>query len=203
MFENAPVRGELVHLESSWRSVLDRHDYPDVLRNLMGELSAAAVLLAATLKLQGSLVLQIQGKGPIKLLVVECSGAGELQLRATAKWSGDLVQGSVADVDRERGVCHYSRSQGRQTGLSGYRRTGRQERGRNAGKLYGSFRATGNPAMAGSGWTLRGWHVVAEVARTTGSAGAAMRRMPIRGSAPPCWQIHSSRKSCCMSLRKP
>ena len=98
MFENAPVRGEFVHLESSWRSVLDRHEYPDVLRNLMGELSAAAVLLAATLKLQGALILQIQGKGPIKLLVVECSGAGELQLRATAKWSGDLVQGSVAEL---------------------------------------------------------------------------------------------------------
>jgi molecular chaperone Hsp33 len=98
MFENAPVRGELVHLESSWRSVLDRHDYPEVLRNLMGELSAAAVLLAATLKLQGSLVLQIQGKGPIKLLVVECSGAGDLQLRATAKWFGELAQGSVADL---------------------------------------------------------------------------------------------------------
>ena len=42
MFENAPVRGELVHLENSWRNVLDRHDYPEVLRNLMGELCAAA-----------------------------------------------------------------------------------------------------------------------------------------------------------------
>jgi len=98
MFENAPVRGEFVHLESAWRSVLDRHEYPEVLRNLMGQLSAAAVLLAATLKLQGSLVLQIQGKGPIKLLVVECSGAGELQLRATAKWSGDLSRGNIADL---------------------------------------------------------------------------------------------------------
>jgi molecular chaperone Hsp33 len=98
MFENAPVRGELVHLESSWRTVLDRHDYPEALRNLIGELSAAAVLLAATLKSQGSLILQIQGKGPIKLLVVECSGAGDLQLRATAKWSGDLVQGNITEL---------------------------------------------------------------------------------------------------------
>jgi len=98
MFENEPIRGELVHLDSAWLSVLERHDYPDVLRDLMGELCAAAVLLAATLKLQGSLILQIQGKGPIKLLVVECSGAGELHLRATAKWSGELVQGNVAEL---------------------------------------------------------------------------------------------------------
>lgn len=96
LFEHAPIRGELVHLDESWRSVIERHDYPEVLRNLMGELAAAAVLLAATLKLQGSLVLQIMGKGPVKLLVVECSG--DMKLRATAKWSGDLVQGSFADM---------------------------------------------------------------------------------------------------------
>lgn len=96
MFEQAPVRGELVHLDASWRSILERHEYPETLRNMMGELSAAAVLLAATLKLRGSLVLQIIGNGAIKLLVVECSG--DMQLRATAKWSGDLTQGGFAEL---------------------------------------------------------------------------------------------------------
>ncbi len=91
LFENAAIRGELVHLEASWRTVLEKHDYPLVLRDIMGELIAATVLLAATLKLQGSLILQIQGKGAIKLLVVECSG--DLQLRATAKWEGELHGG--------------------------------------------------------------------------------------------------------------
>ena len=98
LFEDMPIRGGLVHLERTWHSVLDRHDYPDALRSLMGELCAAAVLLAATLKLQGSLVLQIQGKGPVKLLVVECTSTGELQLRATAKWSGELSQRSVPEL---------------------------------------------------------------------------------------------------------
>jgi len=88
LFENAAIRGERVHLDASWRTVVERHDYPPVLQQLMGELTAAAVLLAATLKLQGSLILQIQGKGAIKLLVVECTG--DLQLRATAKWEGEL-----------------------------------------------------------------------------------------------------------------
>jgi molecular chaperone Hsp33 len=96
LFEQAPIRGELVHLDESWRSVIERHDYPEVLRNIMGELAAAAVLLAATLKLNGSLILQIMGKGAVKLLVVECSG--DMQLRATAKWSGDLAQGSFAEL---------------------------------------------------------------------------------------------------------
>ena len=96
LFEQAPIRGELVHLDATWRSVLERHDYPEVLRNIMGELAAAAVLLAATLKLKGSLVLQIMGNGAVKLLVVECSG--DMQLRATAKWSGDLAGGSFAEL---------------------------------------------------------------------------------------------------------
>jgi molecular chaperone Hsp33 len=96
LFEKTPIRGELVHLDTAWRSIIERHEYPEVLRNLMGELAAAAVLLAATLKLNGSLVLQIMGKGAVKLLVVECSG--DMQMRATAKWSGDLLQGSFAEL---------------------------------------------------------------------------------------------------------
>lgn len=102
LFEHAPIRGELVHLDEAWQAMLDRHDYPPVLRDLLGELVAAAVLLAATLKLQGSLVLQIQGRGTLKLVVVECTG--ELQLRATAKWSGELGQGGLAELVGE-GRC--------------------------------------------------------------------------------------------------
>lgn len=99
LFEDAPIRGGLVHLEDAWRNILERHEYPKVLRNLMGELSAAAALLAATLKLQGSLVLQIQGRGAVKLLVVECNtSAGRLQLRATAKWTGELAQGGLTEL---------------------------------------------------------------------------------------------------------
>lgn len=96
LFEHASLRGEIVRLDATWQSVIDRHDYPEVLRDLMGELCAAAVLLAATLKLQGSMVLQIHGKGALKLLVVECSG--DLELRATAKWEGDLTHGTLQEM---------------------------------------------------------------------------------------------------------
>jgi molecular chaperone Hsp33 len=96
LFEHAPIRGEVVRLDAVWQSVIERHNYPPVLRDLMGELCAAAVLLAATLKLKGSMVLQIHGKGAVKLLVVECSG--DLELRATAKWDGDLSHGTLQDM---------------------------------------------------------------------------------------------------------
>lgn len=96
LFEHLPIRGEIVRLDSVWQSVIERHDYPPVLKNLMGELCAVAVLLSATLKLQGSMVLQIHGKGAVKLLVVECTG--DLEVRATAKWDGDLAQGKLQEL---------------------------------------------------------------------------------------------------------
>jgi molecular chaperone Hsp33 len=88
LFEGAPIRGEVAHLDATWRAVLERHEYPPVLRRVLGELMAAGALLAATLKFDGSIILQLQGNGPVKLIVVECTS--EQTLRATAKWDGEL-----------------------------------------------------------------------------------------------------------------
>jgi len=88
IFEGVPVRGEIVHLDATWRAVLERHDYPEPLRAVLGELMAAAALLSATLKFDGSLILQMQGTGTVKLIVVECTS--EQTMRATAKWDGEL-----------------------------------------------------------------------------------------------------------------
>lgn len=110
LFENSPIRGERVHLDVSLRTVFENHDYPPALRSIMGELCAAAVLLAATLKLDGSLILQIQGKGAIRLLVVECSG--DLVIRATAKWEGELHGGLPEMVGEGRFVITLDQKDG-------------------------------------------------------------------------------------------
>ena len=94
LFEHAEVRGEVVRLDATWRAVLECHDYPEPVRNLLGEMMAAATLLVATLKFEGALIMQMQGNGPVTLLVVECSS--EFHLRATAKWREDLVPGDIA-----------------------------------------------------------------------------------------------------------
>lgn len=90
MFERAAVRGEIIHLDATWKLVLERRDYPPALRVVLGELMAAAALLSATLKFTGSLIMQIQGGGPVKLLVVECGA--DLIMRAMAHWEGDLAE---------------------------------------------------------------------------------------------------------------
>lgn len=94
VFEQAPLRGEIVHLDATWRAVLERRDYPPVLQNLLGEMMAAAALLAATLKFSGTLIMQAYGTGAIRLLVVECTS--DMTLRATAKWSGDIQPGPIS-----------------------------------------------------------------------------------------------------------
>ncbi|MEC4722381.1 Hsp33 family molecular chaperone HslO [Noviherbaspirillum sp. CPCC 100848] len=92
IFENASVRGELVEISDAWRQVLARKTYPSAVRNLLGELMAAAALLSANLKFNGMLVMQMHGDGPVRLLVVECDS--DLQIRATAKLADDV---SIAD----------------------------------------------------------------------------------------------------------
>lgn len=96
LFEQAAVRGEHVRLDTSWRTVLERHDYPPVVRDLLGELMAAAALLSATLKYTGSMILQIQGDGPIRLLVVEATS--DRTLRGMAQWKEIPEQASTAEL---------------------------------------------------------------------------------------------------------
>lgn len=96
VFEHAPVRGEIVNLGATWRAVLERRDYPAPLRAVLGELMAAAALLSASLKFEGALIMQAQGKGPVRLLVVEC--ASDLTMRAIAHWEGDLSATTLKDL---------------------------------------------------------------------------------------------------------
>jgi len=87
--EHAQVRGALIRLDATSHAILGQHAYPPPLARALAELLAAAALLASTLKLDGSLVVQLSGDGPVRLLVVECNDA--LDLRATAQWDAAAV----------------------------------------------------------------------------------------------------------------
>jgi molecular chaperone Hsp33 len=115
MFEHAAVRGEIIHLDATWKAVLDRRDYPPALRTVLGEMMAAAALLSATLKFSGSLIMQIRGGGPVKLLVVECGA--DMIMRAMAHWDGDLAEGAELPelVGDGRFVITIDPKKGRQT----------------------------------------------------------------------------------------
>ena len=57
LLESTPVRGEIVHLDATWRAVLERRRYPAPLQSLLGDMMAAAALLSAILKFEGSLIM--------------------------------------------------------------------------------------------------------------------------------------------------
>lgn len=88
LFPETDIRGELVRLDESLEAILGTHDYPLAVQGLVGEAVAAVALLAGTLKFSGRLSLQAQGRGPVSLLLAECTHDG--QLRALARHDGEL-----------------------------------------------------------------------------------------------------------------
>ena len=83
LLENLDIRGQVVRLGPLWRQILARRDYPESLRQLLGEFAALAVLIASGLKHPGRAVLQVIGHGPISLAVADCTH--DLALRAMLK----------------------------------------------------------------------------------------------------------------------
>lgn len=90
LFQNLAVRGEWVRLNSTFTETLNTHQYPKAVQNLLGEMLVATSLLTATLKFEGTITVQIQGDGALKLAVV--NGNQHQQLRALAR-----VEGEIAD----------------------------------------------------------------------------------------------------------
>jgi molecular chaperone Hsp33 len=92
LFEGLPVRGMLVRLTDGWQEALRRRAEGDAfeapVRKLLGEMSAAGVLMQANIKFNGAVVMQIFGDGPVKLAVTEVQP--DLSFRSTAKIVGEL-----------------------------------------------------------------------------------------------------------------
>ncbi len=84
IFDAMPVRGIHVQLHSVWQHIVQRKQYPAAIEQALGELLAAGVLLASNLKFDGTLILQVQGTGCLKMLVVEATA--DRTCRATARW---------------------------------------------------------------------------------------------------------------------
>ena len=72
LLEDAGIRGALVRLEETWAKVVAAHDYPPPVRALLGDGVVATLLLASGLKTTPSVSLQLQGQGPLKLLLIQC-----------------------------------------------------------------------------------------------------------------------------------
>lgn len=89
LFEKAPVRGQIVHLNQSLQTILTQHNYPPHIQQLLGQALIAASLLGATIKYNGRLTIQFRGKGKIKLLLAQCNQ--DFHLRGLVEWDESLT----------------------------------------------------------------------------------------------------------------
>ena len=85
LFEDLGIRGRLVCLTGAWQRMLDGRGYPERIAMLLGHTTALAVLLGAGQKGAGRVALQVQGSGPVKLLVAECSSTMKIRGMAMAE----------------------------------------------------------------------------------------------------------------------
>jgi molecular chaperone Hsp33 len=92
LFEDLDIRGRLVCLTAAWQRMLDGRDYPEDIAALLGHTTALNVLLGANQKGSGRVTLQVQGSGPVKLLVADCTS--DLQIRGMASYEKKDFVGS-------------------------------------------------------------------------------------------------------------
>lgn len=115
IFEELPIRGEIVHLNKSFQTIMDQHQYPPLIRRYLGEALVLVSLLSTIIKFDGRLSIQFQGKGKLKLLLVQ--GDHNLHIRGLAQWDGELTEEEILDslkqgilvitIDPENGKQRY------------------------------------------------------------------------------------------------
>jgi len=96
LFEEIDIRGELTQLHKSWQAITENHHYPPVVRDVLAQMLVAGVLLAATLKFKGRIILQIQGGGDLPLVVAECTSARAI--RGLAHYNDDIQANSLKNL---------------------------------------------------------------------------------------------------------
>jgi len=89
LFDKANIRGEISSLDDVWQLMQANHNYPEIIRQYLGEVVAASVLLSATLKFEGSLTIQASGDSALTLMVVECRN--DFGVRGVAKFQQDML----------------------------------------------------------------------------------------------------------------
>src|SRR5437667_89501 len=90
LFEELDIRGRLLCLTGAWQRMLDGRDYPEDIASLLGHTTALNTLLGANQKGAGRVTLQVQGSGPVRLLVADCTA--ELRIRGMAHYRKEGLQ---------------------------------------------------------------------------------------------------------------
>ncbi len=88
LFKEHDIRGQHIQLNESWQQMVQDRHYPEPIIKLLGELTAVSILMASGMKHKGRITTQIQGTGPITLLVVDVTH--DLKIRGVAKTNSEI-----------------------------------------------------------------------------------------------------------------
>lgn len=96
LLEDLDIRGAVVRLDDVWKAMQHDRAYPPAVARLLGEMSAVCAVITGNLKQQARLTFQVQGHGPVSLLVVNCNET--LNLRGYAKSEGRVAGDTLNDL---------------------------------------------------------------------------------------------------------
>jgi molecular chaperone Hsp33 len=102
-FEDYPIRGSYVCLQDSWRKVLQtslQNLNETLVQDTLSEFVVSGLLLGSTIKMQGSLLIQMLGEGPLSMLLVEVfvkTAQDSLDFRAMARTDAARLD-SITDI---------------------------------------------------------------------------------------------------------
>lgn len=94
LFKEHDIRGQAIQLNESWQEMVKDRHYPDSIITLLGELTAVSILMANGMKHEGRVTIQVQGGGPIQMLVVDVTH--DLKIRGVAKTNNETA-GHLSD----------------------------------------------------------------------------------------------------------
>ncbi len=103
LFEEHGVRGEWVRLQDSWQQAKQHQVLVgDAVESQLGQALAAVVLLSATIKFQGNMIMQIQGSGELKALVAQASNEHKIRglVRSEAVVSNTNLKAMIGEGGR-------------------------------------------------------------------------------------------------------
>lgn len=100
--EKSEIRGRLVRLDEAMKTIIRQHDYPDVVNNYLGQAAALSLAIINCFKFEGQFTLQINGDGPLRLLIIDVNSQGHL--RACARFDEEKL--SAMSLEDQKRLHH-------------------------------------------------------------------------------------------------
>ncbi|WP_317056469.1 Hsp33 family molecular chaperone HslO [Roseovarius rhodophyticola] len=93
--DQSDIRGRVARLDGVLDEILKQHDYPAKVEALIAEMTLLTALIGQTIKLRWKLSLQVQSKGPVRMIATDYfapSREGEpAKIRAYASFDSDRI----------------------------------------------------------------------------------------------------------------